>query len=155
MSDIGLKDLIDKLTSNEKILGLVKMMQPLDVVAVIATDLSLHDKDAKSVVANLLAHLIHQEGMASPGIETNMQYPIPAKLRRDTNDNEDLEEDFVNNLGALTPDIKIYQFPTQGEPDPEDWPYDAITKAAMDTHNKANKKGLTSGKTTKGNIVFY
>jgi len=140
MADMQLKDLIGKLIANENVIGLVKMMQPMDIVAVISVDLDLQDGDAESVVANLLQHARH-EGMGLPGIETNKQYPVPAKIRRDN----EVEEDYINNLGQMNPDISPDHFPPEPRPDAVGWPYDGMTKAIMDPKNKGRKRPLMQG----------
>jgi hypothetical protein len=103
-----LKDLIGKLKANGKVMGLVKLMKPMDVVAVISTKMELCDRDAKFVTKNLLQH----------------------------------KESYINNLGALVPDIKRYHFPPDPIEEPGQWPYDDMTKAAMDPHNKGKKRPL-------------
>ena len=145
---MNLRDLISKLIANEKIIGLVKLMKPMDIFAVVSVDLGLQKGDAESVVANLLQHARH-EGMASPGIETNKDYPVPARIRRDN----EIEEDYVNNMGQMNPDISPDQFPPKPRSEPGEWPYDAMNVAGMDLKNKGRKRGLTSGKSNSGKVV--
>lgn len=139
-SDNEIKDIIDKLIANQKVVELVKMMQPVDIVAVISTDLGLQSQSASSVVSNLLRRI---EGVASPAIETNKQYPVPSVIRRDNN----VDEDFVNNLGQTAPEMNPDEFPPEPRKKPGEWPYDAMTTAAMSPKNKGRRRGMIDSKT--------
>lgn len=134
MGDKQLKDLVSKLVADKKVMGLVKLMQPTDVIAVISTDLDLQDEDAENVVANLIqhAHGAHYEGMASPGIE-KLPYPVPSSIRRDNTKTEDIS------------DLSPHQFPPDPREEPKKWPYDAMTKAGMDPKFKGKRKPLMQG----------
>lgn len=140
MENAELKDLVTKLVANEKVKGLVKMMEPQDVVAVMEMDLELHKDVAKSVVANLLNH-ISREGMASLGIEFNKKYPVPPQIRRDN----EMDEFYINNLGQMNPDLDPNTLPPKPREEPDEWPFDGMTKAAMDPKNRTPKSPLMQG----------
>lgn len=134
MADKELKDLVTRLSANEKLTELVKMMNPKDITVVIAKDLGLVDVDAKFVTTNLLQNAFY----SGPNIETNKKYPVPAALKDNT-----VDEDFINNLGALTPTVDKNQFPPDPIGEPNEWPFDGVTVSVMNPKNKGIKKGLT------------
>lgn len=136
---MDLRDLIAKLTADERVMGLVAIMQPLDVFAVVSSNFELQHEDAKKVVSHLLNCV--REGMASPGIESNKKYPVPAVIRRG---NENLDEYGINNVGQATPDLDPNTLPQQTPPEADDWPFDAMTKAIMDPHAR-RKRPLMQG----------
>jgi len=151
----NLRDLIGKLIANQKIIELVKVMEPMDMIAVISDDLDLCSSDATNVVANLLMHVnrMNSEGLSGGSIETNMQYPVPSKIKRDNESGEEIDEDFINNLGSLSPTMVKYQFPHDQRDQDQDWPYSDATIAYMDPKNKRGKRGLTSNKKNNGKVV--
>lgn len=137
MLNIELKALVEKLVADTKVLGLVKMMQPVDVVAIISKDLDLFPDEAERVTSSLLHHAHNCEGMSSPGIESNKKYPVPEKLRK-----KDIEE-YINIVPKY--DFSRYHFPPDPVDEPGEWPYDDMTKAAIDPKNKSRKRPLMQG----------
>src|SRR5690606_36316732 len=77
-----------------------------------------------------------------PRIETNKQYPVPAKLKKDG----DIEESAGNFINA-SPTIIIprHHFPPDPRQKVGDWPYDDMTTAAMDIKNKGRRRPLMQG----------
>lgn len=143
MSDYELQRFIDKLIKNKKALEFVKIMEPLDVVKVFVKDFELCPHDASRATLGLI-----KQGISFPSIETNKQYPVPPLVR---GDDEKRNEHIVKPYGKtdITPRYIIFrhQFPPDPrETEPEEWPYDAMTKASMKPSTKQRKRPLTTGK---------
>lgn len=145
---VKLENLVAKLAANEKLVELVKMMEPSDIIAVVTVDLGLQPQDAENLTNNLLKHVEGMSGLAVDSTVSN-KYPVPSNLRKPNDTDISVEEDagnFINNLGSLVPDMNPDYFPPQPRPDPEEWPYDKATVAYMDPHNKGQKRGMMDAK---------
>jgi hypothetical protein len=161
-NDLELSRFVDRLSKKKEIIDLVKLMQPLDVAKVIAIDLELCPMDAARTTVDLIkyVHKVDFEGMgAGPNIETNKDFPVPAQIRRDNEpkgeeedpivqaakgkDIEESGENYINNMGQMTPTFSQDQFPQPRE-DEEGWPYGKYTVAIMNPKTKGRKRGLTS-----------
>jgi hypothetical protein len=152
MQDLELKGLIDQLKSNEKVIELVKVMQPLDIVVVISRDLGLHREKAKTITMDLIKHTktAETEGMVARGIETNKQYPVPASSRKDQDPNLESEEKIKEDAGNYVNSLPTYsvnrnQFPPDPKQKTDDWPYDSMTVAAMAPRSKGRRRPLMQG----------
>lgn len=150
---------LDRLMKNKKILDLVKVMKPLDIAKVVAVEFELQPKDAARTAVDLIvrdAHRdAHREGLASPSIETNKQYPVPPTHKRKAPklfEPEDLEEGPALSKPYTKTDItpkfviKRWHFPPDPRDEPLGWPYDDMTKAGMEPKNKARKRPLTAAR---------
>lgn len=114
--DLKKKKEVDKLVK-QKLLGLIKVMKPLDMVTLIMKKLDLQPQAASRMVVNLL---------------------------KKVHTNKSLKElDFVSFIPK--PIDKGRGFPPPPIKRPTEWPYDAGTVAIMDPHAKGRKKGLTNG----------
>jgi hypothetical protein len=156
---------IDKLIKNKKFMDLARVMQPLDVANALAGDRDIRPEDATKITAHLVVHL--QDGMNSgPNIETNKNFPVPSSIRGDnmpdgeeeeeivkasTMNGEDVEEaadNYINNIGQMSPDMKRWHFPadprpsSNGDEDEDGWPYGDATKAGMDPKNQGHRRGF-------------
>ena len=148
-----LDGLLDKLTCSEKVIELVRLMDPQDVLIVISKDLGLCGSDAQSLTTGLVQRA--NEGICSPSIERGARYQFPVSpkttkekplnsLTGDDGEEDNIHEDFVNNLGMMSPNMDRNQFPPDPRPEDEGWPYDGCTKAYMDPKNKGRKRGHTT-----------
>lgn len=146
--------IIDSLLKNKNAIDLVKSMKPIGIVKVLASDLDLSPHDASRVALELIKKT---EGISSPGIEPNMQFPVPAtidksgkpllKIKRGTfvTDPHELDELGVpmgKSVNSPRFTIKRHHFPPDPIGSPGDWPYDGGTKAAMEPKNRAPKRGM-------------
>jgi hypothetical protein len=115
MNESGIKDLIDNL-SNKKVLDLVKIMKPLDVVRILVKKVDLHPKEASRIAVDLLKK-IHGSSLKEL-------------------DFIDYTPKFIDKTKTPTP---------MGAPRPTGWPYDDMTKSIMDPHTKGKKMPLLQG----------
>ena len=137
--DAELNDIIGRLKAEKRIIGLVKMMKPLDIFAVLAKDLSLCDEDAEIATKNLLQHVhnVHYEGLSYPSIETNKQYPVPPTMKKE----------FAINATTMSaaPEINPDEFPPAPLSRAPGWPFDSATLAAMSPRQKGKQIPLMQG----------
>ena len=99
-----------------KVLGLLKIMKPLDLVNILMKKMDLRPKEASRIVVNLLKKVHTKESLQ--------------------------ELDFVSFIPK--PIDKGRGFPPPPIKRPTEWPYDNMTVAIMDPHSKGKKKGLTT-----------
>lgn len=156
-NDIAISTVVDKIMKNDTNKELVKLMNPLDVARIIATNLDIVPQVACKATLDIISksHGIPLEGFGFPGIETNKQYPVPPTRRK--KGGTELKSEGPGG-GGMAPGgktvinpkyvVEPHQFPPDGtkRPRPNDWPYDAMTTAAMTPKNRAPKRGLTAGK---------
>lgn len=155
-NDEQVSHLVDRLVKNKKTRDLVRMMKPLDVAKVVAVNLELQPEPACKTALNLIkhAHDAHYEGLASPGIESNKEYPVPPKRKREVPKLVKFKDEAFLHIPAgktvITPKYTVephqYAQDPYKRPEVEDWPYDDMTKAGMSAKNKAFKRGLTAAK---------
>jgi hypothetical protein len=155
-SDAEIDGLVSKLARDEKARELVRLMKPLDVAKIVAVNLDLQPKKACKTALNLLqqVHNVHYEGMASPGIESNKEFPVPPTSKKNKpklwkfKETAYLSKPFSKT--DITPKFTIE--PHQWAPDPydrekdEEWPYDDMTTAGMKPGTKDRKRPLTTAK---------
>jgi hypothetical protein len=154
--DAEIHNVVDKLVGNRKALELVKLMKPLDVAKVIAVDLELCPKSAVRTTANLIKHAygVRHEGISSPAIETNKEYPVPAASKKNKPKLLKFKTKDENALARpagkvdITPKFVYYkfQFPQDPLDDPGDWPYDDQTVVGLKPSTKSRKRPLMTGK---------
>ena len=118
-----MNSLFEKLVKNQIVIGLVQKMQPVEVALVIHKQLGLETNDAAKLAHELFSTL-----------GKNSSYGQP-KLK--------VKEDYVNFFPSFN--IQAKDFPPPNRERPEDWPYDAMNRAAMDPHSKAQKRPLMTG----------
>jgi len=133
----------DRLFSNKKVLDIVSKLNPIDIVTVLVRDASLTPRDASKVALSLIKKT---EGMSSPGIETNKEFPVPASSKRGTprffNPEDITPIDDIDEADTF----QRHQFPPDPRPEAGDWPYDDHTVQGLKPKNRSRLKSLTAGK---------
>jgi hypothetical protein len=157
-TDQQISSFVDKLVKDKKARDLVRAMKPLDVAKVVAVNLDLQPEPACKTALNLIkhAHDVHYEGMSSPGIESNKEFPVPPSRKRDkprllkfkTDESSVLARPQGKTVwGRPGPaDIPRHHFPQDPRDEPEGWPFDDMTVASMKPGNKSRKRSLTTAK---------
>ena len=115
MVDLKSKKNIDSIVK-VKVLGLLKIMKPLDLVNILMKKMDLQPREASKIVINLLKKVHTKDSLK--------------------------ELDFVSFIPK--PIDKGRGFPPPPIKRPTEWPYDSQTVAIMDPHSKGKKKGLVS-----------
>lgn len=160
MNDRVVHGLIKALSKNEKLREFVRMLEPMEVVRTVAEKINLRPKDASKVAMGLMKNA-YLEGMGYPGIETNKGYPTggiasvnKVKHAPENETEDDFRAQALNQeggtpmgKGGITPkwDIKRWHFPPDPQPQPQEWPFDDMTTAAMQTGkgvHRGHKRGL-------------
>lgn len=117
----------ETMCKNHKALGLVSMMQPIELMKALVKHKDLLPKDAAKVILDLKKKV---EGMVSPGIETNKEFPVPASMRGPNEEDEEFEEIALGRPQGKSvslvgpPEIKRHHFPPDPRADSNDYPYD-------------------------------
>ena len=93
------KKITEAMCRNNKVLGLVSMLRPIELMKALVRHKDLVPKDAAKIIFNLKKKA--DEGMASPGIETNKSFPVPSCMK-DNGEDEEMEE---GSLSALSKDV--------------------------------------------------
>jgi hypothetical protein len=150
INNMVVESIVDELVKNTKISELVKLMKPLEVAKVIAVSLDLQPEQACETALNLIKYA---EGISAPGIEFNKQYPVPPTMKKDKPKLLKFAKDeaFLHTPGTkvdITPKFVItrHHFPPDPYSKEDDWPYDDMTVAGMNSKNKSRKKSLTTAK---------
>ena len=141
------KTITETMCHNDKAMGLVSMMRPIELMKALVKHKELMPKDAAKVVLDLKKKA---EGMASPGIETNKMYPVPSSMK-DGGEDDDVEEGVSAGGNKIAygqgggPDVvKRHHFPPDPRPSSNDYPYDDTFVNYM--NNPKRKRPMTSGK---------
>jgi len=129
------EEMMKEFMTNKRVMGLVRLMKPLDVCRAIAVNLDMKPKDAAKLTAGLLKHskkpndreLKHQDG-------GNQTWPVPTKLKKAKPTIE------TGNLRG-EPEFQKHLFPPEDHRSkPGEWPYDEQNVAYMNM-----KKGAKRG----------
>lgn len=153
-----IEEILEFLCKKPKVIGLVKMLPPKNIIKIIAKTFDLQPADAEKVSDGLLKHnfSVHNkrkvEGVPFGSFEKSSQYPIPVKLKKRKTDEDDLGEDEIvegpsgplgKDSGFSRPDIKKSEFPPQRHREKDKvWPYDDMTVQFM-KKRPGYKRGFT------------
>lgn len=156
-NDEQISGFVDRLVKDKKVRDLVRAMKPLDVAKVVAVNLDLQPQRACKTALNLIkhAHDVHYEGISSPGIESNKEFPVPPEKKRDKprllrfkQDESTLARPQGKTMwGRPGPaDVPRHHFPPDPRDEPEEWPFDDMTVASMKPSHRSPKRPLTAAK---------
>ena len=161
--DLEIQRHVDSLVKKENFVEIVKKMTPLDIAEELVQKFELCPHDAASITLDIVRKV--REGLASgPNIETNKDFPVPSSIRGDNDssrgEEEDelskaahgIEEDYIGNLGGLTPTFSQDQFPPCRNSE-DGFPYDGMTNAKLNSKFQG-KRGLTSGYKRSYRFIF-
>lgn len=123
------KKIIEDLCRNSKIVGLVSMMKPVELMKALVKHKDLLPKDAAKIIFDLKKKA---EGMGQSAIEPNKQFPVPPTLRgADKDDPADEIEELSVPSGKTVwgqgggPDaIRRHHFPPDPRSTGQDFPYE-------------------------------
>ena len=159
----------DKINNKQKLLGLVQLMKPKDIMKVLSSDFGLHKKDAKKFTVGLVSKS-KNEMDANNSDDKNWyttkrgvsSYPPPddkpqrvvfksfTKMRdnKENNKNKKQLSEIPAGKTDMTPrfNIKRREFPPDPRSLPDEWPYNDMNVAGMDPKNKGKKRPLMQGK---------
>lgn len=158
------KVLYEDVVKNKRVLGLVSLMEPTDLMRTLVKLLDVQPKSAAKMVLSLKRKA---EGLSGGTIETNKEFPVPSNMRDDEGTDEEMEESSALARGNakvswgrpgpdpvnrrhFPPDPQAHSFGGKGEPDDEDdqdFPYGASFTNYM--NGPKRKKPLTSGREPK------
>ena len=129
MPQYDVKRLVREFLTDKKVVGLVKLVQPIDLVKALARDFGLHPKDAVSVTLDLIKgsdpvkfENLVREGLPLGSWEPNSQFPVPNRLKR--------KKDSLEELSPLRgePEFQKHLFPPEHHRNfPSEFPYDQAT----------------------------
>ena len=133
----------ESMSKNRKILGLVSMMSPVELMKALVSNFELLPKEAAQVVYGLKKN---SEGLSGGSIETNKMYPVPPSMKGSNDEDEFSLDEY--SLRAGPDDDGRGKFPPDPRPSPDSFPYDPVFVNYM--NNPKRKRPITSGKENDG-----
>jgi len=153
---VRVKRITEDLYKNKSAMGLVGLLDPVDLMKALVQDLDLLPKEAAKVVYDLRQR---SEGLSSLSIEPGKEYPVPPTHKgADVDDIDDVDENSglargnaKTVWGGPGPEgIKRHQFPPDPREEPGDYPYDDVFVNYM--NNPKRKKPLMNAKDKETNV---
>jgi len=133
---------------NKKAMGLVSMMSPIELMKGLVKDLDILPKDAARMVMDLKKY---SEALSNPSIETNKEYPVPAAMRNQPEDNQEENAALGRPQGKSSfhgpTGFPRHHFPPDPREKPGDFPYDDVFTNYMNSPKR--KKPLMTGREPK------
>lgn len=144
--DADLIRVLHDIIKNKKIVELVKLMQPMDVMRSLTDSLSIQPKKAAHLMIGLLCHV--NEWSFPPG-EPSSAKSYPGKPGEDVTDRDARIKDYLPNeieeYSNFSPKLN-YKSNAEGEGPAAQtiqrsapWPYGAYNVSLMDPHNKSSE----------------
>lgn len=126
MAQYDLESLVREFLTDKKVVGLIKLVKPIELVKALVRDLGLCPADAASATLELVKgsdpvqfEQLVREGLPIGSWEPNSQFPVPNKLKKKK---DNLEE--LSPIGAY-PDFRKAEIPPEHHRSmPNEFPYD-------------------------------
>ena len=143
MAQYDLKRLVREFLTDKKVIGLVRLVKPIDLVKSLVNDMGLCATDAAAVTLDLIKssdpvkfEQLVREGLPIGSWEPNSQFPVPNRLKKKK---DNLEE--LSPIGAY-PDFRKAEIPPEHHRNfPSEFPYDQATVRWSRTRGSTPKSG--------------